>query len=53
MTIFLVGDELERERNLFAAHEVAYYQLDGIRFDISTFVEVSEDDNMPQIPSSC
>ncbi len=53
MTVFLVEEELEREQDLFSPHEITYVLLEGIAFDISSFVEVSEGDDMPQIPASC
>ena len=53
MKVFLVEQELKREKNLFCPHEISYPVLEGIAFDILSFVEVSDDEDMPQIPSSC
>jgi len=53
MDVYLVEEELRREENLFSPHETSYKPLGGKAFDIYSYVEVSNDENMPQIPSSC
>ena len=53
MDVFLTGPELEREKDLFAPHEEMYVILDGVALDLSAFTEITDDENAPQIPSSC
>ena len=53
MDVYLVEQELVREKSLFSPHETSYETLEGSPFDISSFVDVSDDEDMPQIPSSC
>jgi hypothetical protein len=53
MDVYLVEEELMREENLFSPHETSYKPLEGKAFDIYSFVDVSDDEDMPQIPSSC
>ena len=53
MDVYLVEQELVREESLFSPHETLYTILEGIAFDIHSFVDVSDDEDMPQIPSSC
>jgi hypothetical protein len=53
MDVFLTEPELLREKNLFAPHEEIYAILDGVALDLNAFTELSDDENAPQIPSSC
>jgi hypothetical protein len=53
MDVYLTDPELLREENLFAPHQESYAVLEGSTFDIRTYVDVTEDEDMPQIPPSC
>jgi len=54
MDIYLTDQELSRERNLFAPHEISYTPLKGRAYDIRSFkVPVTEAKGMPRVPSSC
>ena len=54
MDIYLTDEELEREESLFAPNKPRYEPLPGKAFKILEFVEqVSQDEDLPQPPSSC
>jgi len=54
MGVYLTDEELLREENLFAPHEISYKRLEGRTYDIRTLVErVTEGDSMPEAPPSC
>jgi hypothetical protein len=53
MNVYLTDPELQREENLFAPHQESYAILEGSPFDIRTYVDVTEGEDIPQIPSSC
>ena len=53
MDVYLTEPELLREKSLFEPHEESYAPLEGKAFDIESFTDVTDDENAPQIPSSC
>ena len=54
MDVYLTEEELEREQNLLAPHEISYEPLEGRTEDIRSLKEqVSVSDDMPKPPSSC
>ena len=53
MDVYLIESELLREKNLFEPSEETYEPLEGVAFDIRSFTSVTDDENAPQIPSSC
>ena len=55
MDVYLTETELLREKNLFEPHEESYAPLEGKPFDISSFTEISDDEDAPVmvIPPSC
>ena len=53
MDVFLTETELFREKSLFEPHEESYAPMEGEPFDLSSFTEVSDDENASVIPLSC
>jgi hypothetical protein len=54
MDIYLTGEELSRQENLFAPHEISYTPLKGREYDIRSFtVPVTQGEDMQEAPSSC
>jgi len=54
MDVYLTEEELLREQNLLAPHEISYESLEGRTEDLSSFTEqVSVGDDKPKPPSSC
>ncbi len=54
MDVYLTEEELLREQNLLAPHEISYAPLEGRTDDIRSFTEqVSANDDIPKPPSSC
>lgn len=54
MQKYLTEQELLREENLFAPHEISYMPLEGRAYALSSFVEeVAEAGELPEPPVSC
>jgi len=54
MDVYLTEQELLREQNLLAPHEVSYAPLRGRTYDIRSLTEqVTVDKDTPKPPSSC
>ena len=54
MDVHLNEEELLREENLFAPHEMSYKPLEDRTYDIRSFNEtIVVADDMPEPPASC
>jgi len=54
MDIYLAKEELEREKHLFAPHEIVYIILDAEVFNARSYKEqVAEGEDIEQAPLSC
>jgi hypothetical protein len=54
MDVYLTEEELEREKHLFAPHEISYIILDVKVFDARSYKEqVAEGEDIEQAPLSC